>query len=113
MIGFGKYIISATTPFTREDLVDLARDAPRVLRRRVPEFEEEYRRRGWRMFPTIGRVYSNERARQQLGWRPRYDFNYVLSRLRAGEELGSPLARLIGSKGYHAEQFADGPYPVE
>jgi nucleoside-diphosphate-sugar epimerase len=24
----------------------------------------------------------------------------------------SPLARLVGSKGYHAEVFADGPYPT-
>jgi hypothetical protein len=36
-----------------------------------------------------------------------------LDRLAAGEDFKSPLARLIGSKRYHAEQFADGPYPVE
>jgi nucleoside-diphosphate-sugar epimerase len=51
-IGFHRFIISATTPFTREDLPEL-----RVV--------------------------------------------------------GSPLARLIGAKGYHAETFVDGPYPVE
>jgi nucleoside-diphosphate-sugar epimerase len=111
-IGFRKYIISATTPFQREDLADLPVDAPRALRRRVPGYEAEYERRHWKMFPSIGRVYVNDRARGELGWKPRYDFNYALSRLRAGDDMRSPLAQLIGSKGYHAREFSDGPYPV-
>jgi nucleoside-diphosphate-sugar epimerase len=112
-IGFGKYIISATTPFLPEDLAALRADAPSVLRGRVPDYEAEYRRRGWRMFPGIGRVYVNERARRELGWRPRHDFAAVIARLREGGEVKSDLARAIGAKGYHAETFAGGPYPVE
>lgn len=112
-IGFGRYIISATTPFLPEDLVDLRLDAPRVVARRVPGYEAEYQRRGWRMLPTIDRVYVNERARRELSWRPRYDFSCVIERLRGGDDLRSPLAQLVGSKGYHAEEFAEGPYPVE
>jgi hypothetical protein len=65
------------------------------------------------MFPTIDRVYVNARARADLGWRPRYDFRYVIERLQAGRGVTSPLARAIGSKGYHDETFAEGPYPVE
>jgi nucleoside-diphosphate-sugar epimerase len=113
-IGFGKYIISATTPFTREDLPELRSDAPAVARRRVSGYESEFARRGWRMVPTIDRVYVNDRARAELGWRPRHDFASLIERLRAGEEdLRSPLAKLIGSKGYHAETFEHGPYPTE
>ncbi len=112
-IGFRKYIISATTPFLPEDLPALRLDAPRVVRRRVPEYEAEYARRGWRMFPSVGRVYVNQRARAELGWQPRYDFKFVLERLAAGDDLRSPLGQRIGSKGYHAETFEDGPYPVE
>jgi nucleoside-diphosphate-sugar epimerase len=112
-IGFRKYIISATTPFLPDDLADLRIDAPRALRRRVPGYESEYRRRGWRMFPSIGRVYVNQRARDELGWRPRYDFKFILDCLAARDDPRSPLARAIGSKGYHAEAFPDGPYPVE
>jgi UDP-glucose 4-epimerase len=112
-VGFRKYIISATTPFLAEDLPDLRIDAPRVVRRRVPSYEAEYQRRGWTMFPSIGRVYVNERARNELGWQPRYDFHYVIDRLRTGDDPKSPLARAIGSKGYHTEVFRDGPYPVE
>jgi len=113
-IGFSKYIISATTPFTRADLAELRTDAPAVARRRVPGYEAEFARRSWRMVPKIDRVYVNDRAREELGWRPRHDFSSLIERLRAGErDLRSPLAKLIGSKGYHAETFKHGPYPTE
>jgi UDP-glucose 4-epimerase len=112
-IGFGRYIISASTPFLPDDLFDLRANAPSVVRRRVPDYEPEYARRGWTMFPSIDRVYVNDRARQDLGWRPRYDFGFLLSRLRAGHDPRSPLACTIGSKRYHARKFAEGPYPVK
>jgi nucleoside-diphosphate-sugar epimerase len=112
-IGFGRYIISATTPFLPDDLFDLRTNAPLVVRRRVPDYETEYAPRGWKMFPSIDRVYVNDRARQDLGWRPRYDFRYVLDCLRAGDNPRSPLSRAVGSKGYHTCKFAEGPYPVE
>jgi nucleoside-diphosphate-sugar epimerase len=111
-IGFGRYIISATTPFHPDDLPDLRACAPAVVRRRVPDYEEEYARRGWRMFPGIDRVYVNERARRELNWWPRYDFRYVLDCLKSGVDIRSPLARAVSSKGYHARRFAEGPYPV-
>jgi len=112
-IGFGRYIVSATTPFTRDDLFDLRANAPLVLKRRVPDYEAEYARRGWKMFPGIERIYVNERARNDLGWSPRYDFGSVLDSLRAGADPRSPLARAVGSKRYHAHKFGEGPYPVE
>ena len=112
-VGFRRYIISATTPFSPDDLQDLRAHAPRAAARRVPGYEAEYARRGWKMVPGIDRVYVNERARNELGWQPRYDFQFIIDRLQAGEDARSPLARLVGSKGYHAETFAEGPYPVE
>jgi nucleoside-diphosphate-sugar epimerase len=100
-IGFGKYIVSATTPFTPADLTGLRDGAPAVVRRLFPGYEAEYSRRGWRMFPSIGRVYVNSRARADLGWSPRYDFRAVLDALVAGQDPRSPLAQAIGAKGYH------------
>jgi UDP-glucose 4-epimerase len=111
-IGSGRYIVSATTPFEPDDLARLREDAPAIVARRVPGYEGEYARRGWKVFPTIDRVYVNERARKDLGWRPRYDFRTALDRLRAGADFRSPLARAVGAKGYHARTFAEGPYPV-
>lgn len=109
-IGFGRYIISATTPFSPADLAGLAQDAPAVVRRLFPGQEAEYQRRGWRMFPALDRVYVNARARAELGWQPRYDFRHVLGRLAAGQDPRSPLARAVGAKGYHA--VATGPYTL-
>lgn len=113
LIGFRRYIISATTPFTPEDLPLLRENAPSAVRRHVPEYEAEFERRGWTMLDSIDRVYVNERARNELGWKPCYDFRFLIERLKAGEDMRSPLARRIGSKGYHAESFSEGPYPVE
>jgi UDP-glucose 4-epimerase len=112
-LGFGRYIVSATTPFTRDDLQELRTNAPAVVKRRVPRYAGVYASRGWSMFPGIDRVYSNERARNDLGWRPRFDFAHILDLVAGGDAPSSLLAKTIGSKGYHAEVFADGPYPVE
>ena len=111
--GFAKYIISATTPFSRDDVADLRSRAAEVVRRYVPEYQAEYQRRGWTMIPGIDRVYVNDKARAELGWQPRHDFRALMARLKADEDILSPLAREIGSKGYHDRLFGDGPYPVE
>ena len=112
-IGFGCYIVSATTPFTRDDLPELRTNAAAVVKRHIPRYEDVYRRRGWSMFPEIDRVYVNEKARNELAWKPRYDFAHIINLIGAGEEPRSPLARTIGSKGYHDRVFVDEPYPVE
>jgi nucleoside-diphosphate-sugar epimerase len=112
-VGFAKYIISATTPFSRNDIVELRSDLPRVLRRYVPDFEVEYTRRGWTMISGIDRVYVNDRARAGLGWQPRHDFRALVARLQTDDDIRSPLAREVGSKGYHDRVFRDGPYPLE
>jgi UDP-glucose 4-epimerase len=111
-IGFGKYIISATTPFTQDNLAELRLNAPAVVKRLVPDYEFEYEMRGWKMFPGIDRVYVNDRARRELGWQPRHHFRGLIDRLKRNDDLKSPLARLVGSKGYHTMKFVDGPYPV-
>ena len=109
-IGFGRYIISATTPFTRADLGPIRKDLRAGLGRLYPDYEDLYAQRGWKMFPSIERVYVNERARRELGWSPRYDFRHALDSLAAGADPRSELARKIGAKGYHAE--STGVYTV-
>jgi UDP-glucose 4-epimerase len=109
-IGFGRYIVSATTPFTRDDLAELRADAPAVVRRLFPDYEALYERLGWRMFAGIERVYDNARAREALGWSPRWDFRRALDRLERGEDPRSELAHAVGVKGYH--EVSTGPYTV-
>jgi UDP-glucose 4-epimerase len=100
-IGFGKYIISATTPFEKDQLMVLRKNAHGVVKSLYPEFETIYAGLGWKMFPTIGRVYVNKKAREELGWLPKYDFRYILDSLKSGAGFKSELAGAIGSKGYH------------
>lgn len=100
-IGFGRYIITATTPFTLDDLPELNVNAARVVARYFPDVETVLAARGWKMFPKIDRVYINARARAALGWQPKYGFAEMLARIRSGNDLRSPLARMIGAKGYH------------
>jgi nucleoside-diphosphate-sugar epimerase len=71
------------------------------VRRLFPDYEELYTQKGWRMFPSIERVYVNDRARHELGWSPRYDFRFALDRIAHGADPRSPLALSIGAKGYH------------
>ncbi len=78
-IGFARYIVSGTTPFTVEDLAELGADAPTVVGRLFPDQQDEYARRGWTMFPRIDRCLcqrpSPDRARlgaaRRLPVRPR------------------------------------------
>jgi UDP-glucose 4-epimerase len=107
-IGFGRYIVSATTPFGPGDLAELRRNAPAVVERLFPDYLEIYARLGWKMLPGIGRVYVNARARAELGWQPRYDFRHALDLLRAGQAPRSALATSVGAKGYHS--VTTGPY---
>jgi UDP-glucose 4-epimerase len=100
-LGFGKFIITATTPFQREDLAQLGTNAPAVLAKYFPEYPEIYARLGWKMLPTLDRVYVNARARELLGWRPEYDFAHALRCVAAGKDYRSPITSSIGSKGYH------------
>ncbi|MBB3658076.1 UDP-glucose 4-epimerase [Rhizobium sp. BK650] len=112
-IVFGRYIISATAPFSQADLAELHRNAPATVERLFPDMPALYATQGWTMFPKLDRVYVNALARQELGWNPKYDFTHVLDCLREGREWKSPLALAVGSKGYHEEVFEDGPYPLQ
>lgn len=111
-IGFGRYIVSATTPFTRADLADLRGDAVRIVEKHYPGCAALFAGNGWTLFTDLDRVYDNSAARNALGWWPKHDFAHVLDCLRGGQDFRSALSRIVGIKGYHDAVFAEGPYPV-
>ena len=102
-LGFARYIVSATTPFSPADAPALRQDAAAATRRRFADCDAIYAARGWRLFPHIDRVYDNRAARAELGWRPRYDFRHALDCLADGRDFRSALAIAVGAKGYHGE----------
>ena len=112
-LGFARFIISATSPFKRQHLDSLRSKAPEVVRDLIPSHQKLYHRRGWRMNPSLDRVYVNRKAREELGWQPKFDFATVVERLHNHGSAFSDLALAVGTKGYHSESFSDGPYPVE
>ncbi|WP_422013007.1 NAD-dependent epimerase/dehydratase family protein [Reyranella sp.] len=81
-IGFDTFIVSAPTPFTRDDCHDLITDAPAVVARLFPEYRTHYGQRGWTMFDTIDRVYDAGKAERVLGFRCRTGFAEILAGLR-------------------------------
>jgi nucleoside-diphosphate-sugar epimerase len=97
-LKFDKFIISATSPFTQDDCSLLLTNAISVLRHYHSEYEEIFARKKWKMFSSLDRVYANQRARDKLGWEPKYNFSYILERLKAGKNVLSSLAYEIGAK---------------
>jgi UDP-glucose 4-epimerase len=76
--------VSGTTPFAATDADRLWRDAPALLRERVPAMAREFARRGWPLPASIDRVYVPDAAITALGWRPRHGWAAVLEQLDAG-----------------------------
>ncbi len=82
--GARTFVISAATPFLREDLAELKCEAPGVLVRRAPALVAAFVARGWALPRSIDRVYSPARALAALGWRPRHSFESVLQAFAEG-----------------------------
>lgn len=81
-VGFDTFIVSAMTPFSRDDCRELIADAPAVVARYFPDYRELYQRRGWTMFASIDRVYDAGKAARKLGFVCRTGFREVLDGLR-------------------------------
>jgi len=86
-IGFGQFIVSAPTPFARNELAELKTDAPAVITRHFPDAAELYARRGWHLPRSIDRLYDAGLAERILGFRCGTDFSTVLDALRKDAEL--------------------------
>ena len=86
-IGFGTFIVSAPTPFSRGELAALKADAPAVIARHFPDAAALYARQGWTLPGSIDRVYDAGLAERALGFRCATDFAAVLDAVRTGAAL--------------------------
>jgi UDP-glucose 4-epimerase len=89
-LGFDTFIISAPTPFSRDDCEELIADAPAVVLRLFPHYRQIYARLGWTMFGSIDRIYDSSKAARLLGFVCRTGF---AEKLRELERSSSGLAR--------------------
>ena len=81
-LGFDTFIISAPSPFSREDCPELKSNAPAVVARYFPTYKAVYDRRGWTMSDSIDRVYVTERATRRLGFTCRTGFKEKIEELQ-------------------------------
>lgn len=88
-MGFDTFIISAWTPFSRDDCEELIIDAPSVVARYFPQYPEIYRRLGWTMFQSIDRVYDSRKALRRLGFQCRVGFNEKLEEIHKRVNVGA------------------------
>ncbi len=80
-IGFDTFIVSAKTPFRKDDCPQLLHDAPAVVAKYFPGYAEIYARRGWTMFQSIDRVYDASKLERRLGFVCKTDFASALQQL--------------------------------
>jgi nucleoside-diphosphate-sugar epimerase len=106
-IRWGKYIISAPTPFAKDDIKNGHEDPMAVLQRIRPREASVLKKLGWRM-PRLDRVYDSSKAVSELGWKPVYTFESVVGFIDQGKEWRSELAIRVGKRGYH--DFPTGVY---
>lgn len=86
-IGFGTFIVSAPTPFARDEVAELKADAPAAIARHYPDAAALYAGQGWQLPQSIDRVYDAGLAERVLGFRCATDFAAVLEALRAKAPL--------------------------
>ncbi len=86
-IGFGLYVVSAPTPFARDDRAALKQSAAGVIARHFPDAAALYEKQGWSLPRSIGRVYDASRIERELGFRCATDFSTVLDAIRTSAPL--------------------------
>lgn len=75
---FQIYNISNESPFKEEDLVQLYNDPKSVICKYYPDAEGFYKRNNWKFMDRIDRVYSIEKAKLELNYKPKMNFDSFL-----------------------------------
>ena len=85
--GCETFILSAPTPFSRDDTQSLVSDAPGVIARYFPTAKTLYEEKGWSLPQHIDRVYDASKLEKELGFRPKVDFSVILDALASRTPL--------------------------
>lgn len=117
-VAWGKYIISAPTPFERgggtlgvlnghggEEAV------AELMERCAPGCADVFAQRGWKHLGRIDRVYDSSKAVEELGWEPEFTFRACIGKLSRGQDWRSELTYAVGHRGYH--DVPTGVYTVQ
>lgn len=72
---FEVYNISNESPFKKNDLTDLIRNPREVIKKYFPNIEKVFSEKEWGFPNKIDRVYSIEKAKRELNYRPTNNFD--------------------------------------
>lgn len=75
---FEIFNIASSSDFAKEDLKKLKENPVEVILSYYPQAAGIYKVNGWEFPETIDRVYITNKAREQLGYKPKYTFDYLL-----------------------------------
>lgn len=108
IIGWGRYVISAPSPFPRDQniLRTLNSDAGAILKELLPKCTRVFQHKDWKFLSIMDRVYDSTKAQRELDWKPKFTFERALDKLATGEEWRSELAVRVGRRGYHTVSTA-------
>ena len=77
---FEIYNISNESPFNRTDLVELINNPKQVIKKYYPTIETIFADKNWRFPNKIDRVYSIEKAKTELNYRPINNFDSFIKK---------------------------------
>lgn len=107
-VSWGRYIISAPTPFERSEETlgvlngDGGEEAVAALMGIcAPGCTDVFAQRGWKQLSRIDRVYDSSKAVKELGWEPEFTFQACVGKLSRGQDWRSELTHAVGQRGYH------------
>ncbi|MAN46071.1 MAG: NAD(P)-dependent oxidoreductase [Alphaproteobacteria bacterium] len=86
-LGFDTFILSAPTPFVREDANDLHANTEGIIGRLFPDAPRLFNRMGWQLPKSIFRIYDSTRSQTVLGMHYETTFAKILDAIRNDEDL--------------------------
>ena len=79
---FRVFNVSARSPFRATDLEDLSVRPAAVIENYHPGTLASFKRRGWPLPNRIDRVYAIDRASEERGYRPQFNFSWLMAQPR-------------------------------
>jgi UDP-glucose 4-epimerase len=76
---FEIFNITSSSPFKKEELIQLKQGPAEVIKKYYPQAETIYQSEDWELPKSIDRVYVIDKAKRYFGYEPKFTFDYLLN----------------------------------